>query len=69
MALCISYAVEDYDRAEYWMNTETGELLTDAEAHDQFYYDYDGDDPCSVLDFYDMYVPVVDKPKRYVVLH
>lgn len=39
----------------YWMNKETGELLTVPEMRIQFMELYDGDDPCNSVDFREYY--------------
>lgn len=40
----------------YWVNTETGELLSYDEACAQFTEDYDGDDT-NVVNFLDVFAP------------
>lgn len=41
----------------YWMNIETGELLSYDGACAQFAEDYDGDDDTNVINFLDVFVP------------
>ena len=41
----------------YWVNTETGELLSYDEACAQFTEDYDGDDDTNVINFLDVFAP------------
>lgn len=41
----------------YWVNTETGELLSYEEACAQFAEDYDGDDDFNLIDFLDVFAP------------
>ena len=38
-----------------FMNTETGEILTYAEAKKQFVEEYDGFDPTNIIQFEDIY--------------
>jgi len=40
---------------EKYMNTETGEVLTRAEAIEQFKEEYDGFDPTNIIQFADIY--------------
>lgn len=54
-------------RVCYYMNTETGELLTIEEAMDQFENEYDGFDPTNILTFEDIYVPW-SRPCTYTVV-
>lgn len=39
----------------YWMNKDTGELLSYKEARSQFVECYDGDDETSLIAFTDIY--------------
>lgn len=41
----------------YWVNIETGELLSYDEACAQFTEDYDGDDDTNILNFLDVFAP------------
>lgn len=41
----------------YWVNTETGELLSYDEAYAQFTEDYDGDDNTNFINFLDVFAP------------
>jgi len=39
----------------YYMNRQTGELLTRQEMLDQFAADYDGDDPTNAVSYHEYY--------------
>lgn len=45
-------------RPEFYMNRDTGELLTLREAMKQWRDEYDGDDETNVLTFLDQYQPI-----------
>lgn len=41
----------------YWINNETGELLSYDGACAQFAEDYDNDDDTNIIDFLDVFAP------------
>ena len=45
----------------FFMNKETGELLTYAEMQEQFIQDYDGNDETNILSYYEYYLRIDGK--------